>query len=116
MTEVLSCKWCGVRLPKQQGLGRRRTYCRQSHRQRAYEARRAAERRGIAHDEVLVSRATWDSLRDALYRLQTAAEDVALDTAGGRATKRDYVEAVAHLTHAVSQLQEVAVEPVAILE
>jgi hypothetical protein len=105
-----------VPLPKQQGIGRRRAYCRQSHRQRAYEARRAAERRGIGIDEVLVSRHVWESLRDALYRLQAAAEDVATDTSGARATKADYVEAVAHLSHAVRELQEISVEPVALLD
>lgn len=72
-----------------------------------------AERRGIAPDEVLVTRHVWDALRDALYRLQAAAEDVAMDTAGSRATKADYVEAVAHLTAAVRDLQEISVEPVA---
>ena len=95
------------------GVGRPARYCRPSHRQRAYEARRAANRRGIAADEVLISRSVWDSLRDALYRLQSAAEDVAIDTAGGRTTRSGYIEAVAHLTAAVSELQEISVEPVA---
>jgi hypothetical protein len=73
-----------------------------------------AERRGIAPDEVLVSRHVWEALRDALYRLQAAAEDVALDTSGSRTTKADYIDAVAHLTSAVRDLQEISVEPVAV--
>ena len=53
-------------------------------------------------------------MRDALYRLEAAAEDVAMDVLQGRPTKQEYVVAIGHLTAAVRELQEVAVEPVAI--
>ena len=46
--------------------------------------------------------------------VEAAAEDVAMDTAGGRATKADYIQAVAHLTEAVRGLQEISIEPVAL--
>jgi hypothetical protein len=98
------------------GPGRPARYCRRSHRQRAYEARREAQRRGLGPDEVLLNRYTWERLRDALFRLEAAAHDVALDLAAGRATKADYVDALGHLTAAVRDLQEVAVEPTAISE
>ena len=98
------------------GPGRPARYCRRSHRQRAYEARREAERRGLAPDEVVLNRHTWERLRDALYRLEAAATDVALDIGSGRGTKADYIEALGHLTAAVRDLQEVAVEPTAISE
>lgn len=67
-------------------------------------------------DEVLLTRRAWERLRDALYRLETAAEDVVGDLDTGRPTKSDYVEAIAHLTHAVRELQEVSVEPTALGE
>ena len=98
------------------GPGRPAKYCRRSHRQRAFEARREAQRRGLAPDEVVLNRHTWERLRDALYRLEAAATDVALDVGSGRGTKADYVEALGHLTAAVRDLQEVAVEPTAISE
>lgn len=110
------CVWCGDPLPGGTGPGRPRRYCRTSHRQRAYEARRLAERRGLSDDEVLISRRTWDRLRDALYGLETAAEDVARDVLRARPTKKEYVEALAHLSVAVRDLQDVAVEPIAIAE
>jgi len=53
-------------------------------------------------------------LRDALYRLETVAEDVVVDLRSGRATKADYVEALAHLSNAVRELQDVLVEPTAV--
>lgn len=109
-----SCAWCGALFAGAGGAGRPRRYCKRSHRQRAYEARRRAEVRGLGSDEVLITRRTWESLRDALYRLETAAEDVAMDLMAGRPTRSDYVDAIAHLSAAVKDLQEVAVEPVAI--
>lgn len=108
------CAWCGGVIEAAPGPGRPARYCRRSHRQRAYEARREAERRGLAPDEVVLKRHTWERLRDVLYRLEAAATDVALDVGSGRPTRADYVEALGHLSAAVRDLQEVAVEPTAI--
>ena len=63
---------------------------------------------------MLLSRYAWERLRDALYRLEAAAQDVALDIGSGRPTKADYAEALGHLTAAVRELQEIAVEPAAV--
>ncbi|MCP3994666.1 MAG: hypothetical protein GY722_06340 [bacterium] len=108
------CEWCGAEFRVAQGPGRPARYCRRSHRQRAYEARNLAGERGIRPDEVLLSRRTWEALRDALYQLEAASEDVAMDLMAGRPTKAEYVEALAHLTTAVRDLQEIAVEPLAL--
>lgn len=110
------CQWCGGEFETARGPGRPSLYCRRSHRQRAYEARRLAGERGIRPDEVLISRHTWERLRDALYRLEAAAEDVAMDLLSGRPTKTEYVAALAHLSTAVRDLQDVAVEPIAVGE
>lgn len=115
MTErVRHCAWCGGAFTYAAGPGRPQRYCRTSHRQRAYEARREARRRDLGPDEVLITRRSWGLLRDALYRLEAAAEDVAIDLGAGRSTKQDYVEALAHLTAAVRDLQDIAVEPTAL--
>lgn len=114
--EAAGCVWCGDPVPVRNGPGRPARYCRRSHRQRAYEARREAERRGIGPDEVLLSRHGWERLRDALYRLEAAAQDVALDVGSGRPTRADYAEALGHLTAAVRDLQELSVEPTAIAD
>ena len=117
MTErIRHCAWCGGPFTYVTGPGRPQRYCRTSHRQRAYEARREARRRDLAPDEVLITRRSWEHLRDALYRLEAAAEDVAIDLGAGRATKQDYVQALAHLTAAVRDLQDIAVEPTALGE
>jgi hypothetical protein len=111
---TLVCRWCGEDFLATPGPGRPKQYCRASHRQRAYEARRLGESRQLLPDEVIVSRRAWDALRDALYRLESAAEDVAIDLEAGAPTKTDYVNALAHLSEAVRQLQDVSVEPVAL--
>jgi len=71
------------------------------------------ERRSLGANEVLLSRSAWEHLRDALYRLQSATEDVAMDVMQGRPTKAEYVDALVHLTAAIRELQEVSVEPLA---
>ena len=111
-----ACEWCGERFAVAAGPGRKAKYCRPSHRQRSYEARRLAGDRGLGPDEVLISRRTWERLRDALYRLEAASEDVAMDLLQGKPTKAEYVEALGHLSAAVRELQDIAVEPLAIAE
>ena len=106
----LRCEWCGEEFVGRRGPGRPQRYCRRSHRQRAYEARRLASERGIGPDEVLLSRRTWER------QLEAASEDVAMDLMAGRPTKAEYVEALGHLSAAVRDLQEVAVEPIALGE
>lgn len=112
----MRCEWCGGEFDATRGPGRPARYCRRSHRQRAYEARRQATERGIRPDEVLISRRTWGQLRDALYRLEAASEDVAMDLMAGRPTKAEYITALGHLSAAVRDLQEIAVEPIALGE
>jgi DNA-directed RNA polymerase specialized sigma24 family protein len=78
---VQRCAWCGEPFAVAGGPGRPARYCRRSHRQRHYEARREADRLGI--EGVLISGSDWLSLRDALYRLETAFEDADHDLADG---------------------------------
>jgi hypothetical protein len=71
------CAWCGRQLPDQEGVGRRRQYCAQSCRQRAYENRTALERSSLPADAVVLSVDERDDLADRLYQMRCAAEDVA---------------------------------------
>nr|WP_197503836.1 hypothetical protein [Mycobacterium sp. 852002-30065_SCH5024008] len=87
------CRWCG-RDVSDAGMGRRRQYCRQSCRQRAYE-QRASLTRGSAGtslalppDAVVLSADDAADLSDRVYQVRCAAEDVvtALDE-GAQATE-----------------------------
>ena len=83
MTELRRCGWCGRRLPERAGPGRPRLFCRQSCRQRSFEARQRADEAGLSESELIVTKAELDELRDALYVLEAAVEDVDRDVGSG---------------------------------
>ena len=58
-------------------LGRRRQYCRQSCRQRAYEQRAQVKGTALAPDSVVLSAEEASELSDRVYQVRCAAEDVA---------------------------------------
>lgn len=70
------CLWCG-RQVADVGIGRRRQYCRQSCRQRAYEHRAAVKGSALPEDAVVLSPDEAARLSDRVYQLRCAAEDVA---------------------------------------
>ncbi len=74
---AVRCQWCGRELPSSSGVGRRRRYCAQACRQRAYENRNALERGAIPADAVVLTQQERDDLADRLYQVRCAAEDVA---------------------------------------
>lgn len=61
------------------GPGRPREFCRRSCRQRDYESRRRAAEHGLDESELIVARTSLESLRDRLYVLEAAVEDVERD-------------------------------------
>lgn len=58
-------------------MGRRRQYCRQSCRQRAYEQRAAVRGTALPADSVVLSADEAEQLSDRVYQVRCAAEDVA---------------------------------------
>jgi hypothetical protein len=71
-----SCCWCGREIAESE-IGRRRRYCRQSCRQRAYEHRKSLEGTGIPDDAVVLSAQEVADLADRWFAARCAAEDVA---------------------------------------
>ncbi|MCL2534130.1 MAG: hypothetical protein FWE39_08190 [Nocardiaceae bacterium] len=72
----VSCVWCG-RDVASVGVGRRRRYCRQSCRQRAYEQRNAVKGTSIPADAVVLTAEEAAALSDRMFELRCAAEDIA---------------------------------------
>jgi hypothetical protein len=72
-------------------MGRRRRYCRQSCRQRAYEQRALVEGTTLAPDSVVLTADEASQLSDRLYEVRCAAEDVAtaVDEGAGHAELRE---------------------------
>ncbi|MGH3435361.1 MAG: hypothetical protein ACRDRN_02730 [Sciscionella sp.] len=77
------CGWCGRRLTEANQMGRRRRYCGQACRQRAYEQRTAVQRAGLPEDAVVLSAAELADLHDRLFQLRCAAEDIVTAAADG---------------------------------
>jgi len=80
-TPARRCAWCRRPLPPAERTGRPRRFCKHSCRQRDFEARRRLAELGIGEHELIVTRAALDGLRDELYALACAVEDVERDLA-----------------------------------
>lgn len=89
------CRWCG-REVADAGLGRRRQYCRQSCRQRAYEQRSIVKGTSLAPDAVVLTADEAAELADRVYQVRCAAEDVstAVDEGAGGAELRQLCDAL----------------------
>jgi hypothetical protein len=83
-TRPQPCRWCG-REVADAGLGRRRQYCRQSCRQRAYEQRALVKGTAVPADAVVLTAEEAAELSDRVYQVRCAAEDVATAVAEGAA-------------------------------
>lgn len=77
-----TCLWCG-RPVSEIGMGRRRRYCRQSCRQRAYEQRATTREAGLPDGAVVLTAVEVESLSDRAFQVRCAAEDVATAVAEG---------------------------------
>lgn len=97
------CRWCARPFEVKPGPGRPREFCRRSCRQRDYEARQRSAEVGLSEDELVLTRRAFDELRDRLYALEAAVEDVERDLAG-EPTDQDYRDAVAWLLDAARPL------------
>jgi hypothetical protein len=113
-TEMAHCAWCGRTFALSGGLGRRARYCRRSHRQRAFEARCLAARMGLDSGEALVDAEALCRLRDRLYVLESALDDVEGDLRG-KPGPEEYRRAFQHLYAAAAQMRGSCVEPRAVL-
>ena len=82
-TAAVTCKFpgCDNAPEPASGPGRPPEYCRRSHRQRDYESRRRAAELGLSETEVVLTRASINSLNDQIYVLECAISDVEKDLA-----------------------------------
>ncbi|MFZ6002612.1 MAG: hypothetical protein ACOYXM_01635 [Actinomycetota bacterium] len=75
------CRWCGRGFEVRPGPGRPKLFCKASCRQADYVARQRSMELGISESELVVARQALDDLRDRLYVLEAALEDVERDLA-----------------------------------
>ena len=89
------CLWCGRPVPVVE-TGRRRRYCRQSCRQRAYEQRSVLRQVSVPEDSTVLTADEASALVDRAFLVRCAAEDVATAVAEG-ANSADLAELCASL-------------------
>ena len=77
-------------------MGRRRQYCRQSCRQRAYEQRSVVKGTSLSPDSVVLSAEEAGELSDRVYQVRCAAEDLAtaVDEGAERTELRELCDAL----------------------
>jgi hypothetical protein len=100
------CQWCR-RPVVQVGRGRPRVYCKRSCRQRDFEARSHSAAHGLDERQIILARAELDELRDRLYVLSCALDDVDRDFPNGfvSAQRAELVDAMGWLVAAVRPLR-----------
>jgi len=101
-----TCAWCGKELAVS-GRGRPRKYCSQSCKQRAYEQRHNVTGTSIPQEAVIIHPDRAAALRDSLFELRCAAEDIATATSEGAEPDevRDLCNELVTLARAIEKLR-----------
>ena len=103
--DALKCRWCRHPLPPISGAGRRREFCSQSCRQWDWVSRQRASELALSEDELVITRTERDKLRDQIFVLRCAVQDVEQDLDPSiDPTTRDYKAALSWLLDAARPL------------
>ena len=81
------CGWCRHPLPASSGPGRPKKFCSQKCRQWDWVARQRAAELELSENELVVAREELDNLKDMIFVLQCAVNDVRNDLESPRQTK-----------------------------
>ena len=99
------CRWCRRVLQERSGPGRPRAYCSQPCRQWDWVARQRASELALSEDELVITRTERDKLRDQIFVLRCAVQDVEQDLDPSiDPTTRDYKAALSWLLDAARPL------------
>lgn len=101
------CAWCGKPISVNNGRGRKRKYCSSSCKQRAYEQRQLLAGTTVDAESVILSKARVAEIRDQLYALRCAAEDVstAVEEGAGPGELQPLCDELVHLARQLEKLR-----------
>lgn len=109
---VARCRWCRRVLPARDGPGRPREFCRQACRQWDWVARQRARELALSDGELVIARTELDALRDQLYVMACAVDDVDRDLrAAKKPSAADYRDALQWLLEACRPLCDPDLRP-----
>lgn len=86
------CAWCRQPIARSDGPGRPKKFCSQKCRQWDWVSRQRAAELELSENELVVARTELDELKDLVYVLQCAVQDVRTDIASGRQTQQSLRE------------------------
>lgn len=99
------CVWCRTPLPRQTGSGRPRRFCTHACKQWDWVARQRATELALSENELVITRTALDALRDQIFILKCAIDDVESDLDPSiDPTTRDFKAALTWLLEAAKPL------------
>ena len=101
------CLWCRIPIAVAEGAGRPRRFCCQACRQWDWVTRQRSKELNLSEQELVITRAELDDLRDRIYVLACAIEDVQDDVRPDiDPTTRDYRSALEWILEAARPVVE----------
>lgn len=86
------CAWCRHPIASSDGPGRPKKFCSQKCRQWDWVSRQRATELALSENELVVTRTELDELKDLVFVLQCAVQDVRNDLGSSRHTKESLRE------------------------
>jgi len=104
--DLTTCRWCRHAIASRAGRGRPREFCSQACRQWDWVAKQRAAELQLAEDELVVARSELDELKDKIFVLACALDDVAGDVDSKRMTLEAMRESLRWLVESARPVTE----------
>ncbi len=105
------CRWCRHVLVASSGPGRPKEFCSQRCRQWDWVSRQRASELALSENELVMTRDELDALKDQMYVLHCALNDVQTDLASPRQTKETLLEMLGWLIQAAEPIAAASLTP-----
>lgn len=105
------CRWCRHVLVVNSGPGRPKEFCSQRCRQWDWVSRQRATELALSENELVMTRDELDKLKDQIYVLHCALQDVRTDLASPRQTKETLQEMLGWLMDAAEPIASASLTP-----
>lgn len=105
------CAWCRFPIATNDGPGRPKKFCSQKCRQWDWVSRQRASELELSENELVIARQELDDLKDLIFVLQCAVNDVRHDLASSRHTKDTMRELLDWLLEAAEPVASTTLGP-----
>jgi len=105
------CRWCRHVLAASTGPGRPKEFCSQRCRQWDWVSRQRASELALSENELVMTRDELDALKDQMYVLHCALNDVQTDLESPRQTKESLFEMLGWLIQAAEPIAAASLTP-----